>query len=110
MLLAAGAQTIRLDSAGIFAVKLTDELLDTEFLAHTGIQFADTDLNSGTEFVDPLDPLQQFAAKLLLRCLREGSGFGHGELQGFGHIQPLSDPAPAQLPMVNRALTDPLLW
>ena len=80
-------------------------------LAHPGIQFADTDFNGGTKFVEPLDPLQQFATKLLLRCFREGSGFGHGKLQGFGHIQPLSHPDPYQGgPLVNRALTDPLLW
>lgn len=102
---------IRVASASIFAVKLTDELLDIEFLAHPGIQFADTDFNGGTKFVEPLDPLQQFATKLLLRCFREGSGFGHGKLQGFGHIQPLSHPDPYQGgPLVNRALTDPLLW
>jgi hypothetical protein len=88
-----------LAAPGIFPVKLVNQPLNVEFRAHPGIQLADTNFDSGTQFVDPLDSLQELAAKLLLRCFREGSGFGHGKLQGFGHIQSYHTLIPCRKPI-----------
>jgi hypothetical protein len=37
-------------------------------------------------FVEPLDPLKELAAKLLLRGLRQGSRLGHRQFQSLSHI------------------------
>jgi hypothetical protein len=84
--LAAGAQTSRLSWAGMFAVELANKLFDIELLAQAGIKLASANLDGSAKLIEPLDSLKQLATKLLLRCLRQGSCFGHRQLKGLCHI------------------------
>jgi hypothetical protein len=83
--LAAGAQTSRLLSSGMFVVELADQLFNIQFLAQANVKLADANLDGGTKLIEPLDALKQLTAKLLLRGLREGSRLGHRQLQGLSH-------------------------
>src|SRR5262245_45202956 len=83
--LAAGAQTGRLFSAGMFVVELADQRFDIELLAQARIELADADLDGRAQLVELLDALEQFTAQLLLRGLRQGGRLGHRQLQRLGH-------------------------
>jgi hypothetical protein len=72
--------------AAIFPVERANELLDIELLAQAGIEFADADPDGRPKLIEPRDALKQLAAKLLLRCLRQGRRPGHRQLQRLNHI------------------------
>src|SRR5258705_2959227 len=78
--LAAGAKTSRLFATGMFFVELADQLFDIKLFAQAAIKLAHANLDGSAKLVGPLDALQQFASKLLLRGLRQVSGLGHRQL------------------------------
>jgi hypothetical protein len=69
----------------MLAVKLVEELLDIELLAEASVELTDAKLDRGTKLVERLDTLEHLAAELLLRCLRQGGGFGDCKFKRLGH-------------------------
>jgi hypothetical protein len=83
--LAAGAQTSRLLSAGMFAVELVYKRFYIELLAQPSIELTDADLDGRAQLVKPLDALKELTAKLFLGSLRQGCRLGHRQLQSLCH-------------------------
>jgi hypothetical protein len=76
----------RLCGLDVFFVQFLDEFFDVEFFDKSCFPILEVRFDAGTQLSERINPVQQFAPKLLLRCLWQVGGFRHCQFKCLHHV------------------------